>query len=73
MTNITLAIPEEIKDEMREFPKINWSYIVRRAINLEIERQKMKKEFIKKLEKEKKDIEWAVKVVRKGRKNEVSG
>ena len=70
MPNITLSIPDDIKKKMKDFPRINWSFIVKRAIALEIERQKMKKIFLEELEKEKEDMEWAVKVVRKGRKDE---
>ena len=70
MPNITLSIPDDIKNKMKDFPRINWSFIVKRAIALEIERQKMKKIFLEELEKEKEDMDWAVKVVRKGRKNE---
>lgn len=32
MTNITLAIPEDIKKEMEKFPEINWSEIARASI-----------------------------------------
>jgi len=32
MTNITLAIPEELKKEMETFPEMNWSVIAREAI-----------------------------------------
>ena len=72
MSNITLSIPDDIKKKMKDSPKINWSFIVKRAITLEIERQKMKKIFLEELEKEKEDMDWAVKIVRKGRKDETS-
>lgn len=32
MVSITLAVPEEIKKDMDEFPEINWSAIAREAI-----------------------------------------
>ena len=32
MVNITLAIPDEIKKEMENFPEMNWSEIARKAI-----------------------------------------
>lgn len=32
MTNITLAVPEDMKKEMDKFPEINWSEIARAAI-----------------------------------------
>ena len=32
MVNLTLAIPEELREKMRKFPEINWSEVARRAI-----------------------------------------
>jgi len=36
MTNITLSMPEELKNEMEKFPEINWSVIAREAIRKRI-------------------------------------
>ena len=32
MANITLSIPDDIRERMRKYPEIKWSEIVRRAI-----------------------------------------
>lgn len=32
MASLTLSIPEEIREKMREFPEINWSEVARQAI-----------------------------------------
>ena len=32
MVNITLSVPEELKQEMDKFPEMNWSEIARAAI-----------------------------------------
>lgn len=32
MASLTLAIPEDLRDKMREFPEINWSEVARQAI-----------------------------------------
>jgi len=32
MVNITLSIPEDLKQEMEKFPEMNWSAIAREAI-----------------------------------------
>ena len=32
MANITLSIPDELKEEMSKFPEINWSEIARASI-----------------------------------------
>ena len=47
MTNITLAIPEDIKKEMEKFPEINWSAIAREAIKRRILMLKKFREFAK--------------------------
>ena len=32
MSNLTLSIPEELREKMRKFPEINWSEVARQAI-----------------------------------------
>lgn len=32
MTNITLSIPDDLKEEMEKFPEINWSEVARTSI-----------------------------------------
>lgn len=32
MANITLSIPDELKEEMNKFPEINWSEVARASI-----------------------------------------
>ncbi len=32
MANLTLSIPEELREKMRKFPEINWSEVARQAI-----------------------------------------
>jgi hypothetical protein len=36
MTNITLSIPPELKEEMEKFPEINWSEVARNSIKQKI-------------------------------------
>ena len=47
MTNITLAIPEDIKKEMEKFPEMNWSAIAREAIKKRIILLRKFREFTK--------------------------
>ena len=47
MTNITLAVPDDIKREMEKFPEINWSVIAREAIKKRVELLKKFREFAK--------------------------
>ncbi len=32
MPSLTLSIPEDLREKMREFPEINWSEVARQAI-----------------------------------------
>jgi len=36
MVNITLSIPDDLKEEMEKFPEMNWSVIARAAIKQRI-------------------------------------
>jgi len=36
MTNLTLSIPKKLKQEMEEFPEINWSEVARDSIKKKI-------------------------------------
>jgi len=47
MTNITLAIPEDIRKKMSQFPEINWSEIARAAIIQRVSMLERFKEFTK--------------------------
>jgi len=62
MTNITLAVPEDIKKEMDKFPEINWSEIARASIIKRIS-------FLKEMNKLLKDSEMTEEdAIRLGRK-----
>ncbi len=36
MANITLSIPDELREEMNKFPEINWSEVARASIKQKI-------------------------------------
>ena len=36
MVSITLAVPEDIKQEMDAFPEMNWSEVARQAIKMKL-------------------------------------
>ena len=50
MVNMTLSIPKELKDEMDQFPEINWSEVARIAIREKITDLNLLKEFTSKSE-----------------------
>ncbi len=67
MVSITLSIPEETRKIMKEFPEINWTHLVRSSIEEKAKKLILRKELLKRFEKEKEFIDWSVDVVRKGR------
>ena len=68
MVSITVSVPEEIRKVMKEFPEINWSGLVRKTIEEKAEALMLKNEMLKELKEEKEISDWAVKLVRKGRR-----
>lgn len=69
MVSITLSVPEEIHELMKKFPEVNWSGLVRQCVAEKAKTLAIKEELLKKLDKDKTFNEWAVSIVRKGRKN----
>ena len=66
MENITLSIPKETKEKIKKHKEINWSEIIRQALNQKINEI----EKINKIIKDEKEIsEWATKLQRKSRKD----
>ena len=45
MVNMTLAVPKELKQEMDDFPEINWSEVARIAFKRKIQALKVLKDF----------------------------
>jgi len=70
MVSITLSVSEEVRETMKKFPEINWSGLVRTCIIEKAKQLSIKKELLKELAEEKDFNEWAVNVVRKGRRND---
>jgi len=68
MVSITLSVPEEIHKLMKKFPEVNWSGLVRACITERARKLAIKEEMLAQLGKEKEFSEWAVSLVREGRK-----
>ena len=45
MTNLTLAVPDEIKKKMDSFPEMNWSEVARQAFLQKIEDMEILRKF----------------------------
>lgn len=41
MTNITLAIPDELKRELQKHHEVNWSAVIRRSLQEHLQRVKI--------------------------------
>ncbi|MFC1768202.1 hypothetical protein ACFLZX_00430 [Nanoarchaeota archaeon] len=45
MTTMTLAVPDELKHKMEDFPEINWSEVARQAFYQQIKDMEFLKKF----------------------------
>jgi hypothetical protein len=68
MVSVTLSVPEETRKTMKEFSEINWSGFIRQCIMEKAKRMKTRSRMLEELQKEREFNEWAVKLVREGRK-----
>lgn len=46
--HFTITLPESLRQEMKEFPEINWSGVATRAFRKQIEAQKIVRQFAEK-------------------------
>ena len=68
MVSVTISVPDDVRKLMKQFPEVNWSGLVRACITEKAKRLEMKQKLLGELEKEKDFNNWAVGVVREGRK-----
>ncbi len=63
MATLTLAVPENLKKEMENFPELNWSEIAREAITEKVAEYKLFKSIVAKSKLTEKDaIEFGRKI-----------
>ena len=65
MVSITLSVPPEIKQKMQQFPEMNWSGFVRKAIEEKTSELSWKEEMHKKLKQDDEFEQWCVEMGRK--------
>jgi len=56
MVNMTLSLPSDIREEMKDFPEIKWSEVARKAIIDKVETLKLADKLAKKSKLSEKDI-----------------
>ena len=57
MGELTIKIPEELKEEMEEFPEIEWQVVVRKLLRAQLKRMLEMKAIVAKSEFTEKDVE----------------
>jgi hypothetical protein len=57
MTNITLAIPEDLHSKMKEYSEIRWSEVVRKSISEKIQDLEIMDKLTKKSKLSQKDVD----------------
>ena len=72
MVSITLSVPEEVRELMKKFPEVNWSALIRKAILEKTNQLSLKESMLNESRKEENFNQWAVNLIRNGRKNENS-
>ena len=65
MVSITLSVPQETKHKMQQFPEVNWSGFVRKAIEERTSELSWKEEMHKKLKQDEGFEQWCVEMGRK--------
>lgn len=56
MTELKISLPEELKQEMDEFPEIEWQVVVRRLLKQELDRLLELKRIVSKSKLTEKDV-----------------
>lgn len=58
MSNMTLALPDNISKNMKNFPEVRWSQVARKAIIEKLETLKLAEEIAQKSQLTKKDLDF---------------
>jgi len=67
MVSITLSIPENTREQMKEFDEVNWSGLIRKFIESKVKQLAKFEEFKKQFEEEQDVTDWSVKLQRASR------
>jgi len=62
MVSITLSVPNEVREQMKKFPEMNWSGFIRASIESKVKKLSWKEEMLQKLESEKEFDKIALKL-----------
>lgn len=57
MVNITLSVPEDLKEELQKYDEVNWSAVIRRALQEHLKKIQIVEKIAQKSKLTKKDVE----------------
>ena len=62
MVSITLSVPEEVRDRMKQFPEVNWSAFIRKLVEEKVRQLALRQELLAKLKEEKESgfTDWTI-------------
>lgn len=60
MVSVTVSINDDIRRLMKQFPEMNWSGFVSKAITQKVEEMRWREQMLQKLKAEEEMQEWAV-------------
>ena len=66
MVNITLAVPQDLREELQKHDEVNWSAVIRRALQTHLRKLEIADAIASKSKLTKKDVEELSKLVKKG-------
>jgi post-segregation antitoxin (ccd killing protein) len=66
MANLTVTIPEDLREEIKEHKEVNWSEIVRRAMSEHLRKLKIANAIANKSQLTKRDVAELSKLVKQG-------
>ena len=73
MTNMTLAIPEELYKEMQRHPEMKWSEIARQAFEMKVRELHWMDKLVEKSELTKEDVEMIGQKIKHGIRRRIEG
>ncbi len=65
MVNITLAVPEDLKEELKQHNEVNWSAVIRRALQEHLQKINLAESIVGKSKLTKKDAEEIAKKIKR--------
>lgn len=66
MSNITLKIPDELKEKMQKHPEVNWSAVIRKSMQEHLNKMAIVERIAQKSKFTQKDVDELDKLVKRG-------